>query len=368
LPLVVLTTHSFSQEMKEQILSFINIDTAQIRNEGMRSLHVYSEMKENNYDNSGNYLRVKKRGEIEFNQLGLKVYERKIPLTTRSHALGDDGTLHRTFTYDENHRIASSCSKGKWNTGCQFYTYDEDNHILSVKNEGSSLTNGMLTFRWKKDKMVEAKNSFLEESDYFFERSFDVQGRVTEMRQGNGHITTYDYKDNGNETRMVVTSSFQDSMTSKYILSSRKDTEQFTYFLKLNNNLDTLSETIATYSNNNDLISLRYFDNSEHLRSKSGYGEPAPMQVEGSTEYIPMIEPPRTTQYDIANEYENGLLIKRKIQITEDNGYRESTRIEVERFVYEKTVLSHRSWPSNEEEEYYRDSIEEAPVFTPQEE
>jgi hypothetical protein len=349
---LLLVNIGFTQEMDKLILSQIYSDTSLIRSQKILSLHVYSESTEENYDNSGNYLVVKKRSEIEYNALGLPVYERNSYINERSYALGDNGTKHVRYTYDDKRRIASTCNKGEWHESCQYFTYNNANKLTSIKNDGSSVTNGLLTFKWENGVMIEAVNSNVEETDYFFERTFDSSGRVSEMRQGNGHLSTYEYVDNGLETRMISSNYLSDSLTSRQILSQKNDTDQFTYFCKLNGDLDTLSESIAVYNEVNDLISLKHTDHSDRLRSISGRMDPPPIQVDGASKSERTIEPSRVIVYTINNEYESGLLIKRVISIVNNNGYRESHSSITERFIYENMPLGHRSWPSNEGDEY----------------
>jgi len=51
-----LAVYSFAQDVEDQILSDINTDTSLIRSQKIRSLHVFSELSEDNHDGTGNYL------------------------------------------------------------------------------------------------------------------------------------------------------------------------------------------------------------------------------------------------------------------------------------------------------------------------
>ncbi len=356
-----LVISSSAQEMHDQILSMIYTDSSAIRNQNILSLHVYSELSKNNYNDSENYVFSRKRSEIEFNKIGLRVYERGDDINSRSRALGDKNTRHISYTYDDKRRVSSNCSRGNWQSSCQYMTYNDEDKITSIKSEGSSVNDGLLTFTWKNGLMVEAKYSALEETNYLFERSYNPQGRISEMRQGNGHLSTYEYLDNGTETRMVSTSYFKDSLTSKVKYTSKNDTDQITYYCQLNGRLDTLNETVVSYNEMNDLVLLRHTDNSERLSSMYNLHH---IQYGGQqSESVNNIEPSRIIIYTIDNIYENDLLIKRIINVSENNGYNVNNHRLVDRFIYEKTPLGHRSWPSDEEEVLYDMEMEGPPVL-----
>lgn len=369
LTIILLSTHvlgSIAQDMQGHILSMIYTDSSAIRSENILSLHVYSELSENNYDDSENYILSRKRSEIEFNDIGLRIYERSDNINSRSRALGDGNTEHTSYTYDEKRRISSSCFKNKQQFNCQYITYNDEDKITSIKNEGGSVDDELLTFKWENGLMIEAKNTNVEESDYFFERFYNKQGRISEMRQGNGHLSTYQYVDNGKETKMISTFYFKDSLISKTVYTGINTTDQITYYCELDENLDTLSETIATYNEKNDLVELKYIDNRERLYSMRNSPEPGLEQVDGDSESVRRIEPAHVTVYTIENIYDNGLLIKRVINVSKDNGYNENKHRIVERFIYEKTPLGHNSWPSEEEEEYdLYDNLDSPPPPVP---
>ena len=344
--------YTWSQGQVDQVLGNIYMDSAGIKDQAIRSAHVFLEIMGDNYEGGGTHVIAAKRMEIEFDEMGMPVYQRYNYLTGEWSVLGEKESMYHSVIYDKNHRIARNCLKAKWQSYCQFYTYNVHGNNTSIRYEGQSVPNGLWTFEWKDGKMIRATGT-APGKDLYYESKYDKQGRVVEIPQANGRRMVYSYRDNGKEETTIAQSYVKDSLLSKYVISTIKKTRQMTYFCNQNGRLDTLVELKAVYDEFNNLTSIYHAKYKE--RDQDGHQEElAPETVEGSnsgnnpetiTKKVPA---PEIDTYTIKNIYENGLLIKRLIYIKRNNYKRDNEPDMIERIIYEKEPLASKFWPSDE--------------------
>lgn len=346
--LILIANIAFSQHYRDIILSEVYIDTAMVRQNKIRSAHVFSERIEDYHYNGEVYTIGNKREEREYDELGRPVYRRATSGRDMSYALGDKGTTHEKYTFDEQNRVIKSCVLKDMTAYCNQYTYDKDGNLTSIRNDGKHVRNGLLTFEWKDGEMVKAVNTDLEEDNYYLERKFDKKGRVIEFKSGDRFKTTFEYIDSETEVKTITKSFIFDSLTRMNESVKLKATDQLLFYCEIDWKKDTLNKLIVKYDNNHNISGITFVDYSDFLNDIVDY---PPIESEGnnnSKKRIPRKPEPTVNHFRIVNSYTNGLISRRVVYRTKQNS--EEELVMIDRIIYEDQPLLIKSWPLREED------------------
>lgn len=350
--LVLFSSGVKAQEVKDQVMNTIHFDSVAIQEQGIHSVHVFTEMISENYTKTGNYVLTQKKMEAEFNDRGQTVYKRVNSTQERSYVLGENGTSHYAYTYDDQGRVTKECYAKRYLDYCQEIAYDSEGHPVSITSTGSIQPNDTRYFEWKDGKMVHTYASE-DKVDRDLTQKFDEKGRLVYFAYGGDIETKIDYSEQSGLVTRKSVSYRADTVSSIYTyIYYLGNTDKIVYYSEIEGARDTTEVVTVKYDEFDNVMEVR-ISNFNSARFMRDIEEMEQLDDDGRLQKKKLPIKPDVTVFHFENNYQNGLLARRHITATNMNGKKDKEIDLIEHCLYEKEPLSMHSWVEKEEERYY---------------
>jgi len=350
-----------AQDIERRVMNTITFDSVALINKGIHSVHVFAEMISDNYSKTGTYIMSSKKMEAEFNDNGQIVYERTNMKTDNAFVLGEGGTMHVLYTYDDQGRIIKECYSEQRRDYCQECTYDQDGHYTSISNTGDVFGNETRHFVWENGKMI--KSYVTGQTDnYNGIQEYDEKGRLIYYAYNSDFKTRLNYiEKEGLVTRETITYR-KDTVFNTYKYTYQQGTDNIVYYSRIEGTTDTIEVVKVSYDEHNNIKEVRSenFERARFMREMEMLDEMEEGDLKANREnYQPYV-----MIYHFDNTYRDGLLAKRHITATHEDGRKDREINRIEWFIYETEPLILHSWTEKEEEYLEEDSFESYPIET----
>lgn len=349
---LVLITSSFNLSAQHlDLFNDISLDSALIKQFGIKSLIVYSDYAEEGLEESS-FSITSKWKEIAFNDHGQPTYIRTVPLFGEYAYLGVSSPTWHFFEYDTRHRTSYIREKTEHADNEEYYTFNDENRKTKIVSLNKGEPYSTTTFIWQGDKLIDYKSTMADTAFYSAKNTYGSDGNLKRIEYSTVRIDL-ETKKLGKNSEQSMKSYRDGKLTSQQTMLMNSPRNRLEYFISIDEKKDTLKEIRAQFDNYQNIT----FYHSKDFSSRNNYREysPAPIGPKG-TEYPATknpIPPPFESIYEIENIYDTrGLLIKQKyVEVDAQDSTKKL--ISIQRFIYETSELLIQPLPVEEEEYIY---------------